>query len=78
MIDMFLLRCMHTLEECCFPDVHYDSVLLDRVIYGVKHEEYQCNLLSKCEDLTLDRTLEIISAKEVTDSSYEEVLQQDT
>ena len=76
-IDIFLLRCRHTLEECCFPDAQCDSMLLHRVIYGVKHEESQCTLLSMGEDLTLERTLEIIHAKEVTDSSYKEVFQQD-
>ena len=77
-IDIFLLRCKHTLEECHFPDAQHDSMLIDRVIYGIKHKECQHKLLSKGEDLKLPRTLEIICAKEVTISSYEEVFQQDT
>ena len=54
-------------------------MLLDRIIYGAKYEECQCKLLSKDEDLTLARTLEIIHAKEVIiDSSNDGVFQQDT
>ena len=66
------------LDECYFPEEQRDPMLLDHAIFGVKHEECQRELLTKGEDLTLDRTLEIICAKEVTNASYNEVFKRTT
>ena len=75
LIDTFILQCRYTLEECHFPEEKRDIILLDCVIFGGKHKECQRKLLSKGEDLTLDRTLGIVHAKEVTDASYNEVFE---
>ena len=75
-VDIFILWCRHTLEEC-FPMEQRNPVLLDHVIFGGKHGECERKMLSKGGDLALDRTLEFICTKEVTDASYNEIFWKD-
>ena len=59
-IDSFVVKCRRTWDQCQFPEEVCDEILLDRIIFGVRHEDCQCKLLSQGKGLTLKKAMELI------------------
>ncbi|XP_022807246.1 uncharacterized protein LOC111344293 [Stylophora pistillata] len=70
-LDCYITALMKLSENCGFGTLR-ESLVLDRLILGVKDDRIREKLLGKC-DLDLDKAVEIIKASQVTHSRASEI-----
>ena len=72
-IDEFVLKLCECMRECRFPEDIQDKLLLNRVIYSNKHDTLIQKFVSKGEELTLQRVVDMIRVRESADQHFKEI-----
>ena len=71
-VDVFVKRLRTILAECKYPKEQQEVHLLDAMIFGIKLEKVQSQLLQHDETLTVDQALMLARTEEATRQQIEE------
>ena len=72
-VDVFVKRLRTILAECKYPKEQQEVHLLDAMIFGIKLEKVQSQLLQHDETLTVDQALMLARTEEATRQQIEEL-----